>query len=99
IVLARPLRQLDHRRRTIEYLPTPVQHEMVVRRHKRKRNRQRRQVAALKEHRVFEPLQSALDLSLAVSHPLSQHATERPEEALNRHVTRYLERILAVRPD
>ena len=41
VVLRRVLGKLDDRRRPVEDLAAPVQHEVVVRRHERKRDRQR----------------------------------------------------------
>src|SRR5690606_29273687 len=50
IVLARPLRQLDHRSRLLEHLSAAIQHKMVMRRHKSKCNRMGDLVTLPEEH-------------------------------------------------
>lgn len=80
IVLGGALRQLDHRRRLLEDLAAPVEHEMVVRGHKSKRNRQRRPKPLREKHRVLKPLQPPLDLGLAIRDPIAQQDPKWPQQ-------------------
>ena len=64
VVFRRIRRQLDHRRRTVEHLPAAIQHEVVVRRHKRKRDQQLRVEPHLVRQDVGSPPLTAILASL-----------------------------------
>src|SRR5215203_3559949 len=82
LIFSRPWRQLNHWRRTIKHLPTPVQNKVVVRCNKGKGNTKRGEIPLRKEHRVLVPSKSSRFNLLTVVLAVSKQCSITPVVAL-----------------
>src|SRR5208282_5191078 len=78
IVFGRLRRQLDDRRRLLEDLAPAIEHEMVMRRDERKRDRQRCSELIYVMLQVFEPGPTRFFDSLAKHRTVSKECPESP---------------------